>query len=92
MSASKRSRRQFTAEQKVALLQRHLVDKEPVTCSPDHIVEVTKALGEVTRVAEDPTTNVKTYDVKLPDGATVKVMERVDPTKTQWVTDLRGSR
>jgi hypothetical protein len=31
MSDSKRSRRQFTAEQKVALLQRHLVDKEPVS-------------------------------------------------------------
>jgi hypothetical protein len=60
------------------------------TCSPDHLVEVTKALGEVTRVAEEPTTNVKTYDVKLPDGAVVKVMERVDPTKAQWVTDVRG--
>jgi filamentous hemagglutinin len=70
----------------------HLEPKAPgvYTCSPDHIVEVTKALGEVTRVAEDPTTNVKTYDVKLPDGATVKVMERVDPTKAQWVTDLRA--
>jgi transposase len=31
MSDSKRSRRQFTNEQKVALLQRHLVDKEPVS-------------------------------------------------------------
>lgn len=31
MSNSKRSRRHFTAEQKVALLQRHLVDKEPVS-------------------------------------------------------------
>ena len=31
MSDSKRSRRQFTTEQKVALLQRHLVDKEPVS-------------------------------------------------------------
>lgn len=28
MSDSKRSRTPFTAEQKVALLQRHLVDKE----------------------------------------------------------------
>ena len=70
----------------------HLEPKAPgvYTCSPDHIVEVTKALGEVTRVAEDPTTNVKTYDVKLPDGTTVKVMERVDPSKAQWVTDLRA--
>jgi len=31
MSDSKRSRRQFTTEQKVALLQRHVVDKEPVS-------------------------------------------------------------
>ena len=31
MSNSNRSRRQFTTEQKVALLQRHLVDKEPVS-------------------------------------------------------------
>jgi len=31
MSSSKRSRRHFTTEQKVALLQRHLVDKEPVS-------------------------------------------------------------
>ena len=31
MSDPKRSRRQFTAEQKVAMLQRHLVDKEPVS-------------------------------------------------------------
>ena len=31
MSDPKRSRRQFTTEQKVALLQRHLVDKEPVS-------------------------------------------------------------
>ena len=31
MSTSKRSRRHFTTEQKVALLQRHLVDKEPVS-------------------------------------------------------------
>jgi transposase len=31
MSNSKRSRRHFTTEQKVALLQRHLVDKEPVS-------------------------------------------------------------
>jgi transposase len=31
MSSSNRSRRQFTTEQKVALLQRHLVDKEPVS-------------------------------------------------------------
>ena len=31
MSNSNRTRRQFTAEQKVALLRRHLVDKEPVS-------------------------------------------------------------
>jgi transposase-like protein len=31
MSRSKRSRRQFTTEQKVAILQKHLVDKEPVS-------------------------------------------------------------
>lgn len=31
MSNSNRSRRHFTAEQKVALLRRHLVDKEPVS-------------------------------------------------------------
>lgn len=31
MSNSKRSRRHFTTEQKVALLQRHLVDKDPVS-------------------------------------------------------------
>lgn len=31
MSSSSRSRRQFSTEQKVALLQRHLVDKEPVS-------------------------------------------------------------
>jgi transposase len=31
MSNSKRSRRHYTTEQKVALLQRHLVDKEPVS-------------------------------------------------------------
>jgi transposase-like protein len=31
MSSSDRSRRHFTAEQKVALLRRHLVDKEPVS-------------------------------------------------------------
>lgn len=31
MSNSNRSRRNFTTEQKVALLQRHLVDKEPVS-------------------------------------------------------------
>lgn len=31
MSNSKRSRRHFTTEQKVALLQKHLVDKEPVS-------------------------------------------------------------
>ena len=31
MSNSSRSRRNFTTEQKVALLQRHLVDKEPVS-------------------------------------------------------------
>jgi transposase len=31
MSTSKRSRRHFTTDQKVALLQRHLVDKEPVS-------------------------------------------------------------
>lgn len=31
MSSSNRSRRQFTTEQKVALLQKHLVDKEPVS-------------------------------------------------------------
>ena len=31
MSNSKRSRRHFSTEQKVALLQRHLVDKEPVS-------------------------------------------------------------
>lgn len=71
----------------------HLEPKAPgvYTCSPEHIVEVTKALGEVTRVAEDPTTMVKTYDVRIPDGTTVKVMERVEPTKAQWVADLRAS-
>jgi len=71
----------------------HLEPKAPgvYTCSPDHIVEVTKALGEVMRVTEDPTTNVKTYEVKIPDGTMVKVMERVDPTKGQWVADLRAS-
>ena len=31
MSQSNRSRRQFTTEQKVALLRRHLVDKELVS-------------------------------------------------------------
>jgi transposase len=31
MSNSNRSRRQFTTEQKVALMRRHLVDKEPVS-------------------------------------------------------------
>jgi transposase-like protein len=31
MSNSKRSRRNFTTEQKVALMRRHLVDKEPVS-------------------------------------------------------------
>jgi len=31
MSNSKRSRRQFTTEQKVAILRKHLVDKEPVS-------------------------------------------------------------
>jgi transposase len=31
MSNSNRSRRSFTTEQKVALLQRHLVEKEPVS-------------------------------------------------------------
>lgn len=31
MSNTNRSRRNFTTEQKVALLQRHLVDKEPVS-------------------------------------------------------------
>lgn len=31
MSNSKRSRRHFTTEQKVALLQRHLIDKDPVS-------------------------------------------------------------
>ena len=31
MSNSKRSRRQFTTEQKVAILKRHLVDKVPVS-------------------------------------------------------------
>jgi len=31
MTQSNRSRRQFTTEQKVALLRRHLVDKEPVS-------------------------------------------------------------
>jgi transposase-like protein len=31
MSDSNRSRRQFTTEQKVALMRRHLVDKEPVS-------------------------------------------------------------
>jgi transposase-like protein len=31
MSTSKRSRRNHTTEQKVALLRRHLVDKEPVS-------------------------------------------------------------
>ncbi|HLL24491.1 MAG TPA: transposase [Kofleriaceae bacterium] len=31
MSSANRSRRQFTTEQKVALLRRHLVDKEPVS-------------------------------------------------------------
>jgi transposase len=31
MSDSKRSRRHFTTEQKVALLKRHLVDKAPVS-------------------------------------------------------------
>jgi len=31
MSNSKRSRRHFKTEQKVALLQKHLVDKEPVS-------------------------------------------------------------
>ena len=70
----------------------HLEPKTPgvYTCSPEHIVEVTQALGEVTRVTEDPTTNVKTYDVRRPDGTTVKVMERIAPTKAQWLTDLRA--
>jgi len=31
MSTTNRSRRQFTNQQKVALLQRHLVEKEPVS-------------------------------------------------------------
>src|ERR1044071_3124302 len=31
MSSSKRSRRHFTAEQKVAILKRHMVDKVPVS-------------------------------------------------------------
>ena len=31
MSSSKRSRRQFTTEQKVAILKRHMVDKVPVS-------------------------------------------------------------
>ena len=31
MSSSKRSRRNFTTEQKVAILQRHMVDKVPVS-------------------------------------------------------------
>ena len=31
MSNSKRSRRQFTTEQKVAILKRHMVDKVPVS-------------------------------------------------------------
>jgi transposase-like protein len=31
MSSSKRSRRHFTIEQKVAILKRHMVDKVPVS-------------------------------------------------------------
>jgi transposase len=31
MSKSKRSRRKFTTEQKVAILQRHMVDKVPIS-------------------------------------------------------------
>jgi len=31
MSSSKRSRRHFTTEQKVAILKRHMVDKVPVS-------------------------------------------------------------
>jgi len=37
MSNSKRSRRQFTTEQKVAILKRHMVDKVPVSTLCDEL-------------------------------------------------------
>jgi transposase len=39
MSSSKRSRRHYTTEQKVALLKRHLVDKVPVSdlCTEENL-------------------------------------------------------
>ena len=69
----------------------HLEPKAPgvYTCTPERIGEVTKALGEVTKVSENPTTFVKTYEVKTSDGSLITVMERVDPSKASWVADLR---
>jgi transposase-like protein len=39
MSSSKRSRRHFTTEQKVAILKRHMVDKVPVSdlCNEENL-------------------------------------------------------
>ena len=55
-------------------------------CPREHIAEVTKALGDVAKVETNPDTGVKTYEVKLPDGQLVKVMEKLDPAM-QWVSE-----
>jgi hypothetical protein len=60
------------------------------SCPREHAADVVKTLGETTSVTEDPTTRVKTYEVKTPDGQKITVIESVDP-KTQWVDTLRAS-
>ena len=65
MPNSKRSRRQYTNEQKVALLQRHLVDKEPVSkiCDENQLQPsvfyqwLRQALGNLGAALGPPVTN-----------------------------------
>lgn len=49
------------------------------TCPREHIGAVIQGLGQVTRTTVDPLTAVTTYEVKLPDGTTIQVMEQIAP-------------
>jgi transposase-like protein len=77
MSDSKRSRRQFTTEQEVALLQRHLVDKEPVskTCDEDDLPSsasypwLRQALGNLGAALKPPVSDTPSKGERGRDSA-----------------------
>jgi hypothetical protein len=78
----------------VSNAQMPLLNLEPkghglFTCPRENIHEVVKNLGEVVKTERHPETTVLTYEVRLSDGSTIKVMEKIDAV-ADWVAALRG--